>query len=268
MNLPASKPKQFGPEYGAQFGDESIVAAYRYRPPYPTATFDILSGLMADGPRLVLDAGCGSGDLTIPLAKFVERVDAVDLSAAMIDVAKARPGGNDRHIRWIISSMEEAPLDSPYALITAGESLHWMDWPVVLRRFREVLTPNGLLAIVGRIEQANPWWAELLRTINVYSTNRDYQPYNLIDELEGRDLFTRVGVERTEPEVFEQSVDDYVESIHSRNGFSRDRMTPDAAQAFDREARTLLGRHADDGVLRFEVVGSVVWGQPCSRMPV
>ncbi len=64
-----------------------------------------------------------------------------------------------------------------------------MEWSVVMARFREVLVPNGYLAIVGRVEQENPWWPELLETIKVYSTNRDYQPYNLIDELEARGLF-------------------------------------------------------------------------------
>jgi len=28
------------------FQDQSVVAAYRYRPPYPTAIFDILVGLI------------------------------------------------------------------------------------------------------------------------------------------------------------------------------------------------------------------------------
>lgn len=257
-----SKPKHLGPEYGAQFGDESVVAAYRYRPPYPPAVFAILADLIGDGPCVILDAGCGSGDLAIPLARIAGRVDAVDPSPAMLAAARTRPGGDDPRLRWIAAPMEEAPLSPPYGLVTAGESLHWMDWPVVLRRFREVLAPRGYVAIVGRIEPSIPWWPELLHLITAYSTNRDFQPYNLVDELERRGLFRMVGAERTEPVPFEQSIDDYVESIHSRNGFSRDRMASEAAGAFDDTVKTLLERHAVDGILRFEVVGSVVWGEP------
>ncbi len=64
------------------------------------------------------------------------------------------------------------------------------------------------------------------------------------------------------PVAVEQTFDDYIESIHSRNGFSRDRMTTKAAHDFDAAAADLLGRYAHDGLLRFEIVGSVVWGEP------
>jgi 2-polyprenyl-3-methyl-5-hydroxy-6-metoxy-1,4-benzoquinol methylase len=90
------KPKHLAPEYGAQFGDESIVAAYRHRPPYPAETFDIVAGLLGDGPRVILEAGCGSGDLALGLARHVERVDAVDPSAAMLTAAQSRPGETTR----------------------------------------------------------------------------------------------------------------------------------------------------------------------------
>lgn len=261
--MSAQKPKQFGPEYGAQFGDASVVAAYRHRPPYPAEVFDILVELIGAGPRVALDAGCGSGDLAMPLARIVERVDAVDPSAEMIAAGKARSGGNSSRLRWITASMEDALLSPPYGLVTAGESLHWMDWPVVLCRFRDALVPGGVLAIVERREQANPWWPDLLRLIQRFSTNRDYAPYDLVELLEGRGLFKQSGARRTQPVPVTQTLDDYIESIHSRNGFSRDRMISEEAAAFDIEARRLLEQHASDGVIRFAVCASVVWGAPC-----
>jgi hypothetical protein len=59
---------------------------------------------------------------------------------------------------------------------------------------------------------------------------------------------------------FEQSVDDYIESFHSRNGFSRERMSPEQADAFDEEARKILLGTQSDGVMTMQVVGKVVWG--------
>lgn len=259
-----SKPKtrQFDPEYGSQFGDASIVAAYRHRPPYPDETVDILAELLGNGPRTILDAGCGSGDLTIPLARVAERVDAVDPSSAMLAVAKRRPGADDPRIRWINATMEDASLEPPYGLITAGESLHWMDWPVVLPRFRDLLAEGRCVALVEREERSNPWWAELLKIIGAFSTNRDFRPYKLVELLEERHLFQKLGSKGTAPVPVEQTIDDYVESIHSRNGFSRDRMTADSARAFDAAARRLLDGFTSNGVIRFEVAGSIVWGEP------
>lgn len=41
------------------------------------------------------------------------------------------------------------PLGPPYGLVTAGSSLHWMDWEVVLPRIGRLLSPEGCLAIVN-----------------------------------------------------------------------------------------------------------------------
>lgn len=259
------KPRHLSPDYAAQFQDAAIVAAYPARPPYPAAVFEMLAALAAAEPRAVLDVGCGTGDVARRLAPLVERLDAVDAAARMIALAKTLPGGDAPNLRWIVGPAESAPLEPPYALITAGESLHWMDWPVVMRRFREALAPGAYLAITERGEGRSPWWDDLLRLIVRYSTNKDFQPYNVISELESRGLFTKIGERATEPYPFEQPIAAYIESIHSRNGFSRDRMSPEDADAFDSAVRELVAPYARDGVLRLEVSASVIWGVPCEE---
>jgi SAM-dependent methyltransferase len=259
------KPEHLGEEYALQFSDASVVAAYRYRPAYPAATFTILAGLIAAAPRLVLDAGCGRGDIARGLLPFVDRVDAVDVSAPMVDAGRLLPGGDDPRLRWIAGRVEEVDLAPSYALVTAGESLHWMDWEIVLRRFARILAPGGVLAIVGRYELPSPWTAALLAIIRRYSTNRAFQPYNLIDELVRRDLFTVQGQHETPPVAVRQSVAEYAESIHSRNGFSRDRMTRDQAAAFDEEVTGLLTPFAADGIVVFQVTARITYGRPAGR---
>ena len=127
--------------YGAQFSDAGVVAAYGCRPPYPAAVFPMLAALARDTPRAALDAGCGRGELARPLSRLLDRVDALDLSPGMIAAGRALPDGDRTNLRWILGGAEDAPLNPPYALITAGSSLHWMEWAVVLPRFRAALTP-------------------------------------------------------------------------------------------------------------------------------
>jgi SAM-dependent methyltransferase len=256
------KPAHLGPEYGAQFKDRSVAEAYRHRPPYPEETFAILAGLIADEPRAVLDVGCGTGFVARPLAALVERVDAVDFSAAMIARGKGLPGGDRANLTWIEGPVEEVTTRPPYALITAGASLHWLAWDVVLPRFAALLTPRGFLAIVGDGQRPVPWAADLQPIIDRYSTNRDYQPYDLVEELERRGLFRKVGERRTAPVSFRQAIGDYVESFHARNGFSRERMPAEAAAAFDREARAVIARHAGGDSVELHSYGQVVWGKP------
>lgn len=255
------KPAHLRPEYGAQFQDAAIVAAYPTRPPYPAEVFTRLRALLV-GPPITLDAGCGTGDVARRLAPLVERLDAVDLSARMIAAGKGLPGGDASNLRWIASGMEDAPLDPPYGLIVAGESLHWMEWSVVLPRLRAALASGARLAIVERGEEESPWSAALLALIVRYSTNRDFQPYDVVEELTSRGLFAVEGRTTVEPESFSQSVADYIESIHSRNGFSRDRMTPEDAAAFDAASRALVAPYAPDGALTLSVGAELIWGRP------
>ena len=252
------KPRGLGPEYAAQFDDPAVVAAYRYRPPHPSATIEILWRLIPDSCPRVLDVGTGPGSISRALAPRVDWVDAVDISARMIDLARTLPDGDRENLRWITGRAEEAPLFPPYGLITAADSLNWMDWPVIMQRLREVLAPEGFVALVTVEAQPVPWMAELAKLIPKFSTNRDFEPYDLVGELERRKLFCVAGRATTAPMPWSQSIADYIESIHGRNGFSRDRMTPDVAAEFDRR------RFCPDGRVNLRLCGEVIWGRPVS----
>lgn len=255
------KPVHLGPQYAAQFQDSAIVAAYPTRPPYPAEVYERLRALLV-APAVALDVGCGTGDIARRLAPLVDRLDAVDISAGMIAAGQQLPGGDAPNLRWLVGAMEDTPLDSPYGLIVAGESLHWMDWAVVLPRLRAALAPGARLVIVARQEEPSPWSDELLALIVRYTTNRDYQRHDLIEELTTRGLFRLEGEAQTEAEPFSQSVTDYIESIHSRNGFSRDRMPPEDATAFDAAARTLIAPYAPGGMVTLRISAAMRWGQP------
>ncbi len=256
------KPKHLGLTYAEQFKEQSIVDAYVHRPPLPAPVFEQLLSMMAPGPQVVLDVGCGLGPVARHLVPLVDQVDAVDFSAAMIEAGRQLPNGDHPNLRWIESSVEEAPLRPPYALIVAASSLHWMEWTVVLPRFRDLLSPGGVLAIVSQSEARQPWHAEQISIIARYSTNQDFQPYNLIDELTSRGLFQQQGEFHTAPLSRPQSIRDYIESFHSRNGFSRDRMRTEDARAFDDAMYDLMVRHYPAGTVPLEISGHVIWGEP------
>lgn len=109
-------------ELAASFTDRAVADAYQHRPPYPGEVFDILERLISERPRNVLDIGAGEGALARPMAARVDRVDAVDISAAMMDAGARQPGGRRPNLRWILGAAQTATLDGPYALVTAGAS--------------------------------------------------------------------------------------------------------------------------------------------------
>ena len=239
-----------------------MVEAYLCRPPYPDEAFNILEELLGDEPRVVLDAGCGTGSVARWLAGRVERIDAIDFSEHMVETGRGLPGGDRPNIRWTVAAMEDAVLDPPYGMITAGQSLHWMAWDVVIPRFCEALTDSGLLVLIYPDFAASPWGEDLQRIIARYSTNQDYAPYDPVEELEERGLFEKQGERRTGFVPLVQSLDRYIESFHSSNGFSRERMGSDAAAAFDQEVRDLILARLPGGQLETAYAATLVWGRP------
>lgn len=68
-----------GPDSGLFAGTAWHYA--RYRPGYPQAFVDdLVTGLSLDGTRRLLDLGCGTGQLTIPLAPHVAEAVGMDPS--------------------------------------------------------------------------------------------------------------------------------------------------------------------------------------------
>jgi SAM-dependent methyltransferase len=281
-------------QWHAWVPDAATADAYPHRPPYPPEAIGLLVDLVRDAPRTVLDAGCGTGDLarallspvhplrraqtrrlpsslrssvqtaprgshSLPQPSLVERVDAVDPSAAMLAQGRRLPGGDHPQLRWQQATVETAELTPPYALVVAGESLHWMDWPVALPRFADALAPHGALAIVERDFDGPPELAARLRPVFAqYSVVRDFRPMDVVAEIERRGLFTRLGERRCGPQPWRPTIEEYLECRHSQRGFSRTQMGADAAAAFDAAIRGLLG----EGRLDLSVTARVVWGRP------
>jgi hypothetical protein len=95
--------------------------------------------------------------------------------------------------------------------------------------------------------------------------NKDYQPYTMltvVEQLEQRGLFRRVGVQETPAVSFQQSIAAWVESFHARNGFSRDRMDQDTAKKCDQQLTEIITTYCPNGVVMQQIGGRVIWGKP------
>ncbi|KAH8810886.1 methyltransferase type 12 [Xylogone sp. PMI_703] len=249
----------------ARFQDWRLAKHYDLRPDYPPETFRFLNELIKDEPRSVLDVGCGTGNLARPLAAYADHIDAVDISYPMLEQGKTMPGGDASNIRWLHGRAEDVDLQPPYALITAGSSLHWMDWGVVLPRFAGLLAPQGVLAIARvAVEPQVPWHDDYNKISRRYSDNLTSSSIDMIGELENAGLFQTLGRQKTAPTSIRQTVGEYIAAQHTLSYLSLEGMTVQEATQFEMEMRTLLEPYVQDGYLTFSVVGDIVIGKPLS----
>ncbi len=251
---------QFNAEHARRWQDADAAESYRHRLPYPPDTFDVLWALLVDGPRTVLDLGCGTGEIARVLARKVARVDAVDFAAEMVAVGKRRRGGDAENLRWQVAKAEEAELDPPYSLVTGGQSLHWMDWEILMPRLAAVLTPGGKLAVVGPTEpETPPWDGALKELIRRHSTAPSYVLFDMIAAWEEAGLFRKVGKTTSGPMAFEQPLEEYIAGFHAHSTLTRAHID---ANRFDAEVRAMVAPHCRDGLVQLTVHSQVLWGRP------
>jgi hypothetical protein len=178
----------------------------------------------------------------------------------MVAAGKRRPDGDAPNIRWQVAKAEEAELNHPYSLVAGGQSLHWMDWEVLMPRLAAALTSGGMLAVVGPNEtEPSPWDEALKATIRRYSTAKDYVPFDMIPAWERAGLFRGAGKAITGPTAFEQPLEEYIAAFHANSTLTRAHID---ARGFDAEVRAILMPHCPDGTMRLVVRSQVLWGKP------
>ena len=94
----------------------------------------------------VLDLGCGSGDLTIPLLDRGAEVTALDISPGMVHVAEQRvrafrPRAACRFVTAPAESTALAP--GSFDLVLGRYILHHLDLPLVAAELARLLAPAG-----------------------------------------------------------------------------------------------------------------------------
>ena len=260
---PSPRPRHLAAGYAAQFGDEEVAAAYQHRPPYPPQTFALVEPLLGPHPRRVVELGAGTGDFTLGLASRVDSLVAVEPSRPMLERGRHRTGGMAPHVEWLAVAAEDYVFDGRCSAVVAAEAFHWLDWHRVLPRIAGALVAGGSLILVERrLADPPPWETELRALIREYSTNQDYVAYDLVSLLESGGLIRVDGRTQTAAVTHRQPVASYVESFHSRNGFSRARLSARRAREFDDALGALVSRHCPDGTVSLAVLARVVWCRP------
>jgi SAM-dependent methyltransferase len=132
--------------------DSRLAAIYdALNPPGPDDAF--YAELAGNRPRAILDVGCGTGWLACDLAALGHSVTGVDLSDAMLEIARHRPGGE--RVKWIKGRATELSLEHRFDLIIMmGHAFQVLlrdrDFLVALRTLRDHLAPAGQLAFETR----------------------------------------------------------------------------------------------------------------------
>jgi SAM-dependent methyltransferase len=114
-----------------------------FRPDYPAALIDCFAEI-APARELAWDAGCGSGQLSVALARRFSRVVATDASAEQLARASRHRQVEYRQARAEASGIAAGTVD----LAVAAQAVHWFDLPAYYREVQRVTRPGAVIALV------------------------------------------------------------------------------------------------------------------------
>ncbi|OLR92163.1 class I SAM-dependent methyltransferase [Actinokineospora bangkokensis] len=141
------------------FSGDVVEHYHRYRRGYPPALVDAAVaafGLTPDDTGV--DLGCGTGQLTEPLAGRLGVVVGVDPEPDMLAAARGRGLAN---ALWVRGSDADVPLLAAAlrapGVVTIAQALHWMDHDRLFPALRGWLRPGGGVVVVSN---GTPLWLQ------------------------------------------------------------------------------------------------------------
>ncbi len=143
----------------AAYADTRLAALYdALNPPGDDTEFYL--SLPGPPPQAILDMGCGTGVLACAFAAQGHRVTGADPAAAMLAVARGRPGGDQ--VRWI--QADAAGLSGPARfdlIVLTGHVFQLLldddDVRAALGTLGRQLAPGGRLAFETRNPAVREW---------------------------------------------------------------------------------------------------------------
>jgi ubiquinone/menaquinone biosynthesis C-methylase UbiE len=138
------------------FSGDVVEFYHRYRHGYPAAVIDILvDAFQLNLQDLVVDVGCGTGQLTLPIAEKVRGVVGVDPEPDMLRRArKAADDANVSNVTWLLGADTDLPAvgriigEGCIAAVTVGQALHWMQQDQLFRSAASLVRAGGGVAVV------------------------------------------------------------------------------------------------------------------------
>jgi SAM-dependent methyltransferase len=205
---------------------------------------------------VVVDLGCGTGQLTLPVAARVRAAVGMDPEPDML--AHARRAAAERrlgNVSWIIGTDADLPAlgallgGARVGAVTVGQALHWMRRDDLFRAVRPLARPGGGVAVVTNgtpLWLQDTDWSRALRAVLERWTGRPPTDPCGTDEASQRryreslvaaGFTTRV---RAVEYTAEMDLDDVVGGVFS--AFSADKLPPpDGRDHFTELVRDALG---------------------------
>ncbi len=232
--------------------DQAAAAYDEARPGYPPELIDQLveAAQFPAGAR-ILEIGCGTGQITVPLAERGYEIVAVELGVNLARIA-ARNLSSFPHARVVHSLFEEwAPGEPLFDLVLSAQAFHWIDPDIGYPKIRRLLADHGYLAVVYNLFPGGtgPIYRDLDAVYQNHFPHRDEQaaPQSLQSSVARTLASIRSSGLFSEPMIWDHAwIETYTTDRYMKllDTFSDHRTMNEASQRrLYKDVRTIIDKH-------------------------
>jgi ubiquinone/menaquinone biosynthesis C-methylase UbiE len=148
-----------------EFGGDVAICYSKYRRGYDESVIDWLADALAlDRDSIVVDLGCGTGQLAIPISARVRAVVGIDPEPEMLVRAAAEADRQGRtNVSWTLGSDRDLAAlgallgDRSIAALVIGNAIHLMDHEGMFKAIYSLIRPGGGVALLAN---STPLWQQ------------------------------------------------------------------------------------------------------------
>ncbi len=180
---------------------------------------DYILKLMArcDAPdeASVLDAGCGTGNVAVALARFGMRVIGVDVSQDMLNVAEEKARKAGAAVTFICQNLTALNLHQPVDVINASCDVVNYIAPEDLTPFFEAVYQNLNEDGVFLFDISSDYKLQQVLGNNIFYEDQDDLTYIWLNHVEKQKVCMDITLFKKKGDLFERSDEQHTQYIHS-----------------------------------------------------
>lgn len=239
----------------------------KFRLGYPDKFFaHLINKFSLDGNGRLLDLGCGTGQIAIPLSSSFKDVVAIDASSDMIKEAKissAKVGATN--IKYVTTESEKLPSLNigTFDMVIIGNAFHHFDRQNVLNFLDKIINSNGVIIIVGSgetLQNNKTEWKKIMKPIIKKYVGKKQQVKNALDNkalLGDEEILASSpfgNVEKYQlPYTINWSINSILGHLYSTSYCSKN-VLKDKKKVFENELRKKLLEYEPSGIIKEEVI--------------
>jgi ubiquinone/menaquinone biosynthesis C-methylase UbiE len=253
----------------------------KYRPKYPLELFDEIVKTFKPGRNedILLDLGCGTGEIALPLAEYFKKVLAYDPDAEMLKLAQRKASQqNAKNIEFAQKSSDNLlEITSSVKLVAMGMSFHWMDGVKTLVDIKKILTDDGGVAILNQRHNLNVY-SKLINEPNGITDQRNGVVEECVKKFFGEtrragkqsyitgtqsfgEMLNQAGFRDIDEQTFDttnqRTIGQIIGYIYSAS-WGRKSLLGDKADEFEEELKQKLLKLKSDGIFQERVIFSLL----------